>query len=291
VRKFDILIDFDGCVTEADAFPKVAPLRVDAIKVLNLWNNQGHTILFASCREGRFQEEAEAMLRTHGVPYHSFNENNSKRIEYYGHDSRKIGCDFLIDDKEIGGMVGWDFAYKWILKKALAKPLVLCIVGESGSGKSMVANYIRKYGFKLIESYTTRPRRSAIEGGHTFISESEFDKIKKEDMIAYTEFGKCRYCCCKKDVSLLSGYVIDEFGLKYLKENFSDVYDIKSLRLHRLEENRIKSVGQERVNRDKGKFTMTDDEFDFVIDNPEDRKWDVFIETDFVIEKILDNEV
>jgi guanylate kinase len=287
MKKFDLLIDFDGCVTEGDSYPKVAPPRVDAIRVLNTWYRQGHTILFASCREGKYQEDAEATLALYGIPYHYFNQNKPERIEQYGHDSRKIGCDFLIDDREMGGMISWNSAYKWVLKQALDKPLVVCVVGESGCGKSLCANYLRKYGFKLIESYTTRPRRSAVEGGHTFVTEEEFGKFKKEDMIAYTKFGDYHYACLKKDIDSLNTYVIDEFGLKYFKEHFSDVYDIVSIRIMRAENARIESVGQERVSRDKGKFTMDIREFDYVIDNPDDSKESVYKQADAIMKSIL----
>ena len=114
------------------------------------------------------------------------------------------------------------------------KPIILCIVGESGSGKTLVADYIAEmYGWQLIESRTTRPPRFEGEGGHTFVSDEEFDSYKMLDMIAYTTFGTARYCCLKKDVHDRSLYVIDEFGLYYLKTHFSDIYHIISLRLHK----------------------------------------------------------
>lgn len=150
-------------------------------------------------------------------------------------------------------------------------PIILCIVGQSGSGKSTVSDYISDmYGWRLIESRTTRPPRTPDETGHTFVSEEEFDSYDKDEMIAYTTFGIAKYCCLKQDVHLRSLYVIDEFGLCYLKYHFSDIYDIISLRLHRDELKRIASVGGERVARDKGKFTMKDNEFDYVCVNVTD---------------------
>lgn len=147
------------------------------------------------------------------------------------------------------------------------KPTIIAIVGESGSGKTTAAEYLNeKYGFKLIQSRTTRPPRYEGENGHTFVSNEEFDTYKVDDMIAFTEFGDNRYCCLHNDI--LEGvnvYVIDEFGLSYLKETCSDKYDIISLRVIRDLEDRIASVGLERVERDKWMFEMSYSSFDYLI--------------------------
>ena len=96
------------------------------------------------------------------------------------------------------------------------------------------------YGIYMIPSWTDRAPRFEGENSHTFISKSEFDDIKHEDMIAFTKFGDNRYCCLKSDVKPLNTYVIDERGLKYLQENFVDDYDIISLRVTRDIEKRKK---------------------------------------------------
>ena len=172
------------------------------------------------------------------------------------------------------------------------KPIILCIVAESGVGKSMVSDYIADiYGWQLIESRTTRPPRFDGETGHTFVTDEEFDTYKVVDMIAFTVFGESRYCCLHKDVHDRSLYVIDEFGLQYLKENFSDTYHIISLRLHRDKQRRIEAAGEERVARDEGKFTMSDTEFDYICVNPTDSKQYVLHFVDGVIHDILDKYV
>ena len=150
------------------------------------------------------------------------------------------------------------------------KPTIICIVGESGSGKTLIADYLdHRYGYEIIESRTTRPQRTPDEDGHTFVSQEEFDSYDKDEMIAFTTFGGYNYCCLKKDVKDKNTYVIDEHGLKYLKENFSRIYNIYSIRVHRDYHARVRAVGRDRVDRDKGKFTMDDKEFDWVIENEE----------------------
>lgn len=147
------------------------------------------------------------------------------------------------------------------------KPIILAIVGESGSGKTTAAEYLdEKYGFKLIQSRTTRPPRYEGENGHTFVSNEEFDTYQNEDIIAYTKFGDNRYCCLTKDIKEgVNVYVIDEFGLDYLEENYSNIYDVHSIRIVRNREDRIKSVGEERVSRDDEMFNKPYSEYDLFI--------------------------
>lgn len=291
MRKVAICIDFDGCVTEGDWFPEVAPIIPEAIKTINLWYNQGHTIIFSSCRTGITQQAAEVALDLHGVRYHYFNKNDPSRTKKYQNDSRKIGADFYIDDKQIGGMPGWNEAYNYVLERVVDRSIILCVVGESGSGKTFLATHLERYGFKQIESYTTRAKRAPYETGHTFVKDEEFDEFDKEDMIAFTEFGGSRYCCLMQDVGKLNSYVIDEDGLRYLKANFADVFAIYSLRLYRDKNIRMDCVGKERVERDEGKFTGEGIEYDFAYDNIDDSQESLFRYVYTVaLEKILNGE-
>lgn len=163
------------------------------------------------------------------------------------------------------------------------KTKIICIIGESGSGKTHIANHLEdEYGIPMIESRTTRPPRHEGERGHMFVTEAEFDTYEKGWMIAYTKFGEYKYCCLHIDVvGPVTSYVIDEYGLKYLREQFSDVYDIFSVRVSMADPKREELVGEERMLRDEGKFTMGDEEFDYFLDNTS------FKETPHKIAKML----
>lgn len=55
---------------------------------------------------------------------------------------------------------------------------IYLIVGPSGSGKTTIANELKAtYGYKAVESYTTRPPRYEGERGHIFVSDEEFDAL------------------------------------------------------------------------------------------------------------------
>ena len=96
---------------------------------------------------------------------------------------------------------------------------IYLIVGASGSGKtSLVTELEKRYGYKSIPSYTTRPPRHESELGHTFVTKEEFDKL--ENIVAYTEYDNNFYAATSEQVNNYDLYVIDPAGIKYFKENF-----------------------------------------------------------------------
>lgn len=147
---------------------------------------------------------------------------------------------------------------------------IVCIVGESMAGKSFLAEYASwAHNMPILASYTDRPKRTHSETGHVFVSPRLFDKIEKDNMIAYTKFGGCRYCATKTQVETDIIYVIDEDGLRELKSKFSDEYEIISIRIRRslFLRTLLQGVDFERVERDANRFTEDDAYFDYVINN------------------------
>lgn len=271
MRKLTISIDFDGTIASLN-YPKIGVL-MDCKEIINDWYNR-HTIIISTCRAGKELEDARQFLDDNGVKYHYLNENSQELIEKYGMDTRKISADVYIDDKNIPLMIDWRMLESYIGSLEERMPLIICLVGESGSGKSTLAKKIsRAFGHNFIESYTDRPSRGEGDD-HTFLTPEEFDQIKEEDMIAFTNFGSHRYCCLFKDVKDKNLYIIDEFGLKHLIEHHSDKYDIRTIRVVCNEDERIRRVGPDRVLRDTGKFTMPLNEFGYVIRT--DVEYDVY---------------
>ena len=260
MKKLVIAIDFDGTIV-TNKYPDIGYLKRNAKKVINELFDAGHEIIINSCRQGKEEQDMIDFLKQMGIKYSAVNENLCYRIEEYNNDCRKIGADVYIDDKAYPcNIMNWNEIYRFITRKANRKPLIICIVGESGSGKTTIAEYIEhEHGIKMMESYTDRPMRYPGETGHTFVTKEEFDTFSHDDMIAYTEFGGHRYCCLKKDVLDFNTYVIDERGLIYLIQNFGEVYNIKCIRVYADLSTRIKRVGKERVERDKGMFTIHKD--------------------------------
>lgn len=109
---------------------------------------------------------------------------------------------------------------------------IICILGPSGSGKTTVEQILsKKYGLKPIRSYTTRPRRNLEEVNHIFVSNEEFDSIKLEDMVAFTNYNGYRYCATKQQIDECDIYVIDPAGLAILDNLYNGNKNIVSVYL------------------------------------------------------------
>lgn len=96
---------------------------------------------------------------------------------------------------------------------------IYCFVGPSGSGKSAIVDSLStEYGLVPVYSYTERPRRTAFETGHIFVSPEDFDML--EDLVAYTIYNGYRYGVPSQMVDDSDLYVIDPAGIEYLKHKY-----------------------------------------------------------------------
>jgi dephospho-CoA kinase len=94
---------------------------------------------------------------------------------------------------------------------------MICIVGRSGSGKDYLANEFERFGYKILKSYTTRPKRFENEDTHIFISKEEANKIV--DKMAVTEINGYEYFSTISQVKENDIYIIDPEGLKTLTKS------------------------------------------------------------------------
>lgn len=174
------------------------------------------------------------------------------------------------------------------------RPKILAIVGGSGSGKTTIAEYIEsQHNIRMIESHTDRPKRTPDEIGHTFHSIESFDNIDTKDMVAWTQWWDkelkrmVRYCCLTEDVDPTNNtYVIDEKGLQMMTTLYKYDYKVFALKVERPYEDRVASVGLERVERDVGNFWIPDTAFDFILNNNGDM-FDLQYQTDMIVESFF----
>ena len=94
------------------------------------------------------------------------------------------------------------------------------LVGKSASGKSTIATILEKvYGYKQVESYTTRKPRHFAEGGHIFVSEEDF--LNLGELAAYTLYNGNQYGVTYDQLEQCSIYVIDVPGVENLLKNLN----------------------------------------------------------------------
>ncbi len=104
-RSVTIGVDYDGTVVENFSDTPL-PGAIQTLKDLKL---QGHALFLWTCREGQWLEEAVQLLKANGIEMDGVNECYPK-INYR---SRKLAVDVFIDDRNIGGFVGWDYVREY----------------------------------------------------------------------------------------------------------------------------------------------------------------------------------
>lgn len=119
----------------------------------------------------------------------------------------------------------------------------IILVGKGGSGKDFFKDYLKKKGFPVDVSYTTRKKRQGEIEGETYhyISEETFEKYKKEGLF-YEDvvFNGWKYATTKRDweerklcIKTPSG--IRQLTLSDIEESIIIYFDIdRNVRFERL---------------------------------------------------------
>jgi len=112
-----IAIDFDGTVVD-HAFPDIGKLKEGAKEVINEWYDKGYHILIWTCRNNHEPDHPEwtnapisavrQFLIDNGVKFTGINQQQPGMGFYL--ESRKIFANIYIDDRNLGGFPGWEFA-------------------------------------------------------------------------------------------------------------------------------------------------------------------------------------
>lgn len=165
---------------------------------------------------------------------------------------------------------------------------ILCIVGESGAGKTLASLHLQnKLGANVICSFTTRPPRSTeIEG-----REHHFINIVPDpnELLAYTLFHGNEYYALKTQVfGECTVYVIDEDGLRNLREEHGDEYRIFSVYITRKKKLRRKvGISHNRIDRDDERKKLPMSEYDWVIENNSTKK-DFFVKIENIYREVFE---
>lgn len=108
-----IAIDFDGTIVENE-WPEIGEPKWNVFKIINKLQNEGHTLILNTCREGILLKKAQKFLKENDVYFEYINSNSKEKIEKY-YDARKIGADIYIDDLSLGGIPDdWAEIYRMI---------------------------------------------------------------------------------------------------------------------------------------------------------------------------------
>ena len=93
-------VDFDGTLSFG-RWPGVGPANEELITFLLKRKEMGDKMILWTCRENEALEVAINWCNEQGLKFDSINDNLPEVVEQFGSNSRKISCDYYIDDKAI----------------------------------------------------------------------------------------------------------------------------------------------------------------------------------------------
>jgi hydroxymethylpyrimidine pyrophosphatase-like HAD family hydrolase len=108
-----IAIDFDGTIVD-NKYPAIGKPKLFAFETLKKLQKKGFVLILWTYRSGRSLEEAVEFCRQGEIEFYAVNKSYPE--EDYSEDiSRKINADVFIDDRNVGGFIGWGAIYRELL--------------------------------------------------------------------------------------------------------------------------------------------------------------------------------
>ncbi len=100
-----IAVDFDGTIVE-HAYPAIGKELMFAFSTLKELQKQGHRLILWTYRAGKELDEAVEFCLQKGMVFYAVNKNYPEE-KFDETISRKILADVYIDDRNVGGFLGW----------------------------------------------------------------------------------------------------------------------------------------------------------------------------------------
>lgn len=113
-----IAVDFDGTIVE-DAYPNIGKPKLFAFDTLMKLQNEGHRLILWTYRSGKKLEEAIKFCESNGISFYAVNASYEDE-EIDSEKSRKIHADIFIDDRNVGGFIGWGNVHQLLLNQEIA---------------------------------------------------------------------------------------------------------------------------------------------------------------------------
>ncbi len=95
-----IAVDFDGTLCYSN-WPDLGEPNRPLINYLKGQKALGNKVILWTCRAGKDLERAIAWCRERQLEFDAINDNLPEIIALYGNNSRKITCDYYIDDRAV----------------------------------------------------------------------------------------------------------------------------------------------------------------------------------------------
>lgn len=109
-KSLTIAVDFDGTIVE-NKYPEIGKPVLFAFESMRKLQEEGHLLILWTYRYGEKLEEAVEFCRMRGIEFYAVNKSYPEE-DFDEAISRKILADIFIDDRNIGGMLGWGEIYQ-----------------------------------------------------------------------------------------------------------------------------------------------------------------------------------
>lgn len=101
-----IAVDFDGTIVE-HRYPQIGEEKLFAFETLKQMQKAGHQLILWTFRQGKELDEAIEFCRKRGVEFYAVNKSFPEEEFDPETMSRKIDVELFIDDRNVGGFLGW----------------------------------------------------------------------------------------------------------------------------------------------------------------------------------------
>jgi len=112
-KSLTIAVDFDGTIVD-NKYPEIGKPKLFAIETLKKLQEEGHQLILWTYRHGTRLKEAIDFCEAQGIIFYAVNKSYPEE-EFDDSISRKILADIFIDDRNIGGLLGWGEIYQKLL--------------------------------------------------------------------------------------------------------------------------------------------------------------------------------
>jgi hypothetical protein len=101
-----IAVDFDGTIVE-HRYPAIGEEKLFAFETLKQLQKLGHQLILWTFRHGKELDDAVEYCKKNEVVFYAVNKSYPEEVFDPNEASRKIDADLFIDDRNIGGFIGW----------------------------------------------------------------------------------------------------------------------------------------------------------------------------------------
>ena len=113
-----IAVDFDGTIV-THRYPKIGTEIDGAFDTLKDLKRKGYTLILWTVRDGELLDEAVEFCHQHGLNFYAVNNEHPDDVFNPKYMSRKIVADIYIDDRNVGGFIGWDKIRELLIPETL----------------------------------------------------------------------------------------------------------------------------------------------------------------------------